>query len=42
MRTERLEEFRMLAQIQNYSRTAERLFISQSILSRHIKELEQV
>ena len=41
MRTERLEEFRMLAQIQNYSRTAERLFISQSILSRHIKELEQ-
>lgn len=40
MTTERLEEFRVLATILNYSRAAEKLFISQSILSRHISELE--
>ena len=40
MTTERLEEFVMLANLLNYSKAAERLFISQSVLSRHIKELE--
>lgn len=40
MTTERLEEFRLLASILNYSKTAEKLFISQSVLSRHIRELE--
>ena len=41
MNTERLEEFAVLANVLNYSRAAEKLFISQPILSRHIKELEQ-
>ena len=41
MNTDRLEEFRALAHILNYSKTAEQLFLSQSILSRHIQELEQ-
>ena len=41
MNTDRLEEFRALANILNYSKTAERLYLSQSILSRHIQELEQ-
>lgn len=41
MTTERLNEFKMLASVLNYSRAAERLFISQSVLSRHIKELEK-
>ena len=40
MTTERLEEFVMLANILNYSKTAEKLFISQPVLSRHIAELE--
>lgn len=40
MTTERLEEFRVLATVLNYSKAAERLYISQSILSRHIQELE--
>ncbi len=41
MNTSRLEEFRVLAHILNYSKAAEKLFISQSILSRHICELER-
>lgn len=41
MTTERLEEFAVLASILNYSKAAEKLFISQPILSRHIKELER-
>ena len=41
MNTDRLEEFRALAHILNYSKTAEQLYLSQSILSRHIQELEQ-
>lgn len=41
MTTERLEEFAVLANILNYSKAAEKLFISQPILSRHIKELER-
>ena len=40
MKTERLEEFVVLADTLNYSRAAEKLYISQPILSRHIKELE--
>ncbi len=40
MTTERLEEFRVLARVLNYSKAAEKLFLSQSILSRHIQELE--
>ena len=41
MTTERLEEFRVLATVLNYSKAAERLYLSQPILSRHIKALEQ-
>ena len=41
MTTERLEEFRVLATILNYSKASERLYISQSILSRHILEMEK-
>ena len=41
MTTERLEEFAVLASILNYNKASEKLFLSQSILSRHIKELEQ-
>lgn len=41
MTTERLDEFRVLAMILNYSKASERLYISQSILSRHIRELEE-
>lgn len=41
MTTERLEEFMVLADMLNYSKAAEKLFISQPILSRHIKELEE-
>lgn len=40
MTTERLEEFRILAAVLNYSKAARLLYISQPILSRHIKELE--
>ncbi|MGF6990681.1 DNA-binding transcriptional LysR family regulator [Lachnospiraceae bacterium PM6-15] len=41
MTTERLQEFLTLASVLNYSRAADILFISQSILSRHISELER-
>ena len=41
MTTERLKEFVILATILNYSKAAEKLFISQPVLSRHIKELEE-
>lgn len=40
MTTERLEEFRVLATVLNYSKAVDRLYISQPILSRHIKALE--
>lgn len=40
MTTERLHEFCILAGTLNYSKAAEILYISQSILSRHILELE--
>ena len=41
MKTERLQEFIVLAKSLNYTKAAESLFISQSILSKHIKELEK-
>lgn len=41
MNTERLYEFVILSQSLNYSKAAETLFISQSVLSKHIKELEK-
>ena len=40
MKTERLQEFIVLAKSLNYTKAAESLFISQSVLSKHIKELE--
>ena len=41
MTTERLYEFHILAITLNFSRAARQLFISQSILSRHLQEMEQ-
>lgn len=41
MTTERLHEFYILSELLNYSKAAESLYITQSILSRHIKEMEQ-
>lgn len=41
MTTERLEEFAVLANLLNYSKAAETLFISQSVLSRHIQAMEK-
>lgn len=41
MNTDRLEEFVMLAKELNFSQAAQKLFISQPILSRHISELEK-
>lgn len=41
MNTERLVEFQMLAQTLHYGRAAEKLYISQSVLSRHIQDLEE-
>lgn len=41
MTTEKLFEFSILAQTLNFSRAAQKLFISQSVLSRHIAELEK-
>lgn len=41
MKTERLYEFTVLARTLNYSRAAKALFISQSVLSKHIMELEK-
>lgn len=41
MNTSRLYEFLVLARVLNYSKAAKALFISQSVLSRHILELEK-
>ena len=41
MNTNRLYEFLVLADMLSYSKAAKRLFISQSILTRHIQELER-
>jgi LysR family transcriptional regulator, transcription activator of glutamate synthase operon len=41
METEHLKEFVMLAEVGNYLDAAERLFISQSSLSKHIQSLER-
>jgi DNA-binding transcriptional LysR family regulator len=41
MNTERLLEFTVLANTLNFSRTAQKFYISQSVLSRHIKEMEK-
>ena len=41
MNTNRLYEFQVLAEVLSYSKAPKRLFISQSILTRHIQELER-
>lgn len=41
MTTERLQEFMVLAQTLNYSKAANTLFMTQSVLSKHISEMEQ-
>ena len=41
MTTERLYEFHILAITLNFSKAARQLYISQSILSRHLQEMEQ-
>ncbi|MBR1757379.1 MAG: LysR family transcriptional regulator [Lachnospiraceae bacterium] len=41
MTTERLQEFTILANTLNFSRAADMLFISQSVLSKHIADLEE-
>lgn len=41
MTTERLFEFTLLANTLSYSKTAQKLYITQSVLSRHIKEMEK-
>lgn len=41
MKTERLYEFLLLSKALNYSKAAENLYISQSVLSKHIQEMEQ-
>lgn len=41
MTTERLYEFLILSQTLNYSTAAENLFITQSVLSKHIKSIEK-
>ena len=41
METERLYEFLILAQTLNYSRAAQKLFVTQATLSRHIIEMEK-
>ena len=41
MNTERLVEFQVLAQTLHYGRAAEKLYISQSVLSRHIQDMEK-
>lgn len=41
MTTEKLYEFLILSKTLNYSKAAETLYISQSILTRHIQELEK-
>ena len=41
MNTDRLFEFRTLAQVLHYGRAAEKLYMAQSVLSRHIQALEK-
>lgn len=41
MRIERLEEYIVLTETLNYGQAAKRLYVSQSVLSRHISDLEQ-
>lgn len=41
MTTEQLNEFYILSTTLSYSETAEKLFMSQSVLSRHIKSMEE-
>lgn len=41
MKTERLYEFLILSKALNYSKAARNLYISQSVLSKHIQEMEQ-
>ena len=41
MNTGRLYEFLVLAKLLNFSKAADALYISQSVLSKHIQELEQ-
>ena len=41
MKTEKLYEFLVLSQTLNYSKAASALYISQSVLSRHILEMER-
>ena len=41
MKTEQLYEFLVLSRTLNYSRAADALYISQSVLSKHILEMEQ-
>ena len=41
MNTERLIEFQTLARTLHYGRAAEKLYISQSVLSRHIQDMEK-
>ena len=41
MNTDRLVEFQTLAQTLHYGRAAEKLYISQSVLSRHIQDMEK-
>lgn len=41
MNTARLYEFLVLAKVLNYSKAAKALYISQSVLSRHMQELER-
>lgn len=41
MTVERLIEFRMLAQTLHYGRAAQKLYLSQSVLSRHIQDMEK-
>ena len=40
MKLEHFQEFVVLAQVKNYSRAAEKLFVSQSALSKHVAALE--
>lgn len=41
MNTSRLYEFLVLAKLLNYSKAAEALYVSQSVLTKHIQELEK-
>lgn len=41
MTTERLHEFLILSKVLNYSQAAESLYITQSVLTKHVQELEK-